>query len=173
MITIVSGTNRPNSSTYKIASKYLQLIEKQGVTAKLLSLGQLPLDIAVADMYGKRSALFQQILNEFIVPTQKIVIVVPEYNGSFPGILKTFIDAMHPDLIRGKKIALVGVSSGRAGNLRGMDHLTGIFHYLGLHVLPDKLPLSRVLTLFDEKGNLNDEYTLKMLEKQCIEFINW
>lgn len=173
MITVISATNRPNSSSLKIAKNYVQLMEKQGVKYKLFSLESLPKDFIVTDLYNNRSENFQQLLDEFIIPAQKFVFIVPEYNGSFPGILKTFIDAIHPDINRGKKVALVGVSSGRAGNLRGIDHLTGILHYLGMHILPNKQPISNILTLLNEDGTLNDVNTIKVLEKQIGEFSKW
>lgn len=173
MITIISATNRPNSNTYKIALYYLQLMKSRGVEVSLLSLEQVPADIAFNEVFNSRSTAFQQILDKYIIPAQKYVIIAPEYNGSFPGILKTFIDAMHPELIRGKKVALIGVSSGRAGNLRGMEHLTGILHYLGLHVHPNKLPLSSVLTLLDEQGNVKDASTVLALEKHAAEVLSY
>ncbi len=173
MITIISATNRPKSNTLKVATHYAQLMEKQGVVAKLLSLEKVPADIAFNELFNNRSPAFRQILEEYVIPAQKFVIISPEYNGSFPGILKTFIDAIHPDINRGKKAALVGVSSGRAGNLRGMDHLTGILHYLGFHVLPNKVPLSSVLTLLDEKGNIKDPATEKILEKHIVDFLKY
>jgi NAD(P)H-dependent FMN reductase len=151
----------------------MQLIEKQGVATKLFSLERLSPDMHFIDLYGKHSEKFQQLLQEYIIPAEKFVFVVPEYNGSYPGILKLFIDAVHPDVNRGKKAALVGVSSGRAGNLRGMDHLTGVLHYLGIYVHPNKLPVSSVLALLNEKGAIKDENTIKVLEKQIGEFIKW
>ncbi|HET8962781.1 MAG TPA: NAD(P)H-dependent oxidoreductase, partial [Chitinophagales bacterium] len=141
MITVISATNRSHSNTEKIARFYVQLMEKQGVVPKLFSLEQLSPDMEFIDLYGKHSLKFQQLLDEYIIPAEKFVFIVPEYNGSFPGILKLFIDAVHPDLNRGKKSALVGVSAGRAGNLRGLDHLTGVLHYLGIHVHPNKIPV--------------------------------
>jgi chromate reductase len=173
MITIISATNRPNSNTFKVSKKYAQLLEKQGLTCKLLTLEQVPLDIAFNEVFNKRSESFQQLLEEYIIPVQKFVIIAPEYNGSFPGILKIFLDAIHPDLNRGKKVALAGVASGRAGNLRGMDHLTGILNYLGMHVHPNKLPISSVLTLMNAEGELVEENTLKVIEKQMVEFAKW
>ncbi len=171
MITVISATNRPNSNSLKMAKNYTQLMEKQGVKSKLFSFESLPTDFIISDLYNKRSENFQQLLDEFIIPANKLVFIVPEYNGSFPGVLKTFLDAVHPDLNRGKKVALVGVSSGRAGNLRGLDHLTGILNYLGMHILPHKLPVSSVLTLLNEDGTLKDENTIKVLEKQIEEFM--
>ncbi len=171
MITIISATNRPNSNSLKIAKNYTQLMEKQGIESKLFSFERLPQNFIATDLYDKRSENFQQLLDEFIIPAKKFVFIVPEYNGSFPGILKTFIDALHPDINRGKLVALVGVSSGRAGNIRGMEHLTGILHYLGMHILPNKLPISSVLTLLNKDGILKDENTIKVLERQIEEFV--
>lgn len=173
MITIISATNRPDSNSLKIAQLYSQLIEKQGIRSEILSLEKVPVDIAFNELFSRRSGKFQELLDKYIIPSQKYVIIAPEYNGSFPGILKTFIDAMHPELLRGKKVALVGVSSGRAGNLRGMEHLTGILHYLGLHVHPNKLPISSVLSLLDDKGDLKDANTLEALEKHAVALINY
>jgi chromate reductase len=173
MITIISATNRPHSNTLKIAKNYALLMEKQGLHAKILSLEALPADFIVSDFFGKRSEKFQQLLNDFIISSDKFVFIVPEYNGSFPGILKTFLDAFSPDINRGKKVALVGVSTGRAGNLRGMDHLSAVLHHLHLHVHFNKVPVSNVLTLLDHEGNLIDEHTIKVLDKQIADFEKW
>lgn len=173
MITVISCTNRPASSTLKIAQLYSQLLDKQKVSHKLLSFEKLPVDIAFGEVFNKRSENFQQLLNEYMIPADKLVFIVPEYNGSFPGILKVFLDAVHPDVNRGKKAALIGVSSGRAGNLRGLEHLTGVLHYLGLHIHPNKLPISSVLTLLGNDGNLHDEITITALEKHAADVINY
>lgn len=173
MITIISATNRPNSNTHKIALSYAQLMEKQGVIPSVFSLEQLSPDMKFIDLYGKHSDKFQQLLEEYIIPAQKFVFILPEYNGSFPGILKLFIDAIHPDVNRGKKAVLVGVSSGRAGNLRGMDHLTGILNYLGIYVHPNKLPISSVLGLLNEQGHIKDEMTVKVIDKQIKDVLSW
>jgi NAD(P)H-dependent FMN reductase len=173
MITIVSATNRPNSNTYKLAKSYAQLMEKQGSIPKLLSLEDLPREIAFGDVFGNRSQKFSEIVNEFIIPAQKFVIISPEYNGSFPGILKVFLDALDYNSNRNKKAALIGVSTGRAGNLLGMEHLTAVLHYMGIHVHPYKQPVSQILNLLDQNGTLKDENTIKVLEKQIELFLKW
>lgn len=173
MITILSGTNRPGSTTLKVAKNYLQLVEKQGVNAQLFSLEDVPHDLAFSDLFNNRSTRFQQIIDRYILPAKTIVILSPEYNGSYPGILKTFFEAIPPDMNRGKRAALIGVSDGRAGNLRGMEHLTGVLQYLQFHVHHNKLPISRVQTLMDTDGRITDESTLKVLQKHVQDVINW
>jgi len=34
------------------------------------------------------------------------------------------LDDIHPDINRGKKVGLIGVATGRGGNIRGMEHLS-------------------------------------------------
>ncbi len=173
MITLISATNRPNSNTLKITQYYAQLLEKQQLKYKILSLEKVPNDISFNELFGNRSQKFQQLLDEYIVPAQKFVIIAPEYNGSFPGILKTFIDAIPTEINRGKKVALIGVASGRAGNLRGLDHLTGILNYLGMYVHPNKQPISSILTVLNEKAEITDDIIIKALEKHVNDLVNW
>ena len=65
-----------------------------------------------------------------------------------------------------KKACLTGVAQGRAGNLRGMDHLTNIFHHLKMNVLHFKIPISQVHLLLDESGKLNNQEMIKLIEIQ-------
>lgn len=173
MITVISCTNRPQSNTIKVAKHYVQLMEEQGVSPKFLSFEDLPHDIAFSELFRRRTDNFQQLLNEFIISAQKFVFIAPEYNGSYPGILKVFLDAVPPELNRGKKAALIGTAGGRAGNLRGMDHLTDVLHYLHIHVHPNKLPISGITNLLDEEGRIKDEYTIGVLEKHVKDVINY
>jgi NAD(P)H-dependent FMN reductase len=115
MITIVSGTNRKESNTYKIASEYQYILRKKGLEAAIFSLEDV--DVLRYD------AAFERIENEILVPSTHLIIISPEYNGSFPGVLKMLFDnSRSHDIWFHKKALLTGVSTGRAGNLRGMDN---------------------------------------------------
>jgi chromate reductase len=171
MITIISSTNRPGSSTLKVAQYYQRELRIKGVEAGLLSLMQLPPNLLQTDLYGKRSDEFE-IIQEIITQTDKFIFVIPEYNGSFPGVLKSFIDACDfPESFYEKKAALVGISSGKYGNIRGIDHFTGVCHYLNLHVMPLKIHIASVKTELDENGNFFKEDTLKYTDEQIEKFI--
>jgi NAD(P)H-dependent FMN reductase len=173
MITIISSTNRPGSSTLKLARYYQQKFQEKGAEAGLLSLSELPPNLIETDLYGQRSAGFEPI-QELITRTEKFVFVVPEYNGSFPGVLKVFIDACSfPESFYEKKAALVGVSSGKYGNIRGIDHLTGICNYLHLHVLPLKIHIPTIRTELDANGQLFKEDTLRYTNEQIEKFIKF
>lgn len=146
---------------------------KQGIEHQILSLEILPEKIAFTELFGRRTSEFQKIIDDYILTSEKLVFISPEYNGSYPGILKIFLDSIHPDINRGKKVALIGVSSGRAGNLRGMEHLTGVLNYLGMFVHPNKQPISSIGNLLNENGIVIDEITLAVLKKHISDFVNW
>lgn len=173
MITLISGTHRPGSNTFKVAEAYMQIVETKRVDGKLFSLEELPHDFLFSDYFGKRSEKFQQLLDHYILPANRLIMIVPEYNGSFPGVLKAFIDALPHDMLAGKKTALVGVATGRGGNTRGMDHLVGVLHYLKVNVYYDKIPISQVRQKLDEEGKMRDKEVLKMLEWQLEEFLSF
>lgn len=164
--TIISGTNRVGSNTLKVARLIKSILKEKGQESNLVSLEGL-------DLNG-RSPELARLESEILIPTQKFIFVIPEYNGSFPGSLKTMIDLSDIKQVWWwKKAMLTGVSSGRAGNLRGLDHLTGTLNYLKVAVLPNRLPVSMIDKLIDAEGNLTDASTIATLSAQVDEFLNF
>jgi NAD(P)H-dependent FMN reductase len=172
-ITIISATNRPDSNTEKVATYYQSVLKEMGVAANILSLKNLPESVLHSDLFGKRSPEFQEIIEKYVEHQEKFIFIAPEYNGSFAGILKVFLDAIPPRLWTDNKACLVGVSTGRAGNLRGMEHLTNILNYLKVNVYHNKLPISRVDTLMEPSGNFMDSDTKLVIELQVAGFLKF
>ncbi|GAB2973452.1 NADPH-dependent FMN reductase [Mucilaginibacter puniceus] len=170
---IISATNRPGSSTLKVAKYYQKQLREKGVEADLLSLAELPDNLIKTDMYGQRSAEFQ-VIQDLITKTEKFLFIIPEYNGSFPGVLKAFIDACtFPESFYDKKAALVGISSGKYGNIRGIDHFTGVCHYMHLNVMSLKLHIASIKTELNVDAELFKEDTLKFINEQLDKFIRF
>ena len=164
MITIISGTNRHGSNTIKVAEQYLQLLADKGIDAQFLSLEGLQVH--------ERSAAIEKLETEVLIPTDKFIFISPEYNGSIPGVLKSLIDSTDIKKVWwGKKALLTGVSTGRAGNLRGMEHLTSVLHYVKVVVHPNKLPISVVDKLLNGAGIITDIGTLDAIDTQLNEFL--
>ena len=171
MVTIISGTNRPGSNTLKVAKYYQDTLAKKGLPANLLSLTNLPDNFIASDLYGKRSAEFEKIL-QMIASSSKFIFIIPEYNGSFPGVLKTFIDACEfPESFYDKKACLVGISSGKYGNIRGIEHFGGVCGYLHLNIMPLRLHIPAIKTELDENNAFFKEDTLNFSGEQMDKFI--
>ena len=182
MITIISSTNQRNSGTAVISRQIQSIFNKHlsgNESIAFLNLEDLPVDAIHAEMYSpdKQSIEFISLQDNFITPADKYFFVMPEYNGSFPGILKTFIDACsvrnYKATFAGKKAGMVGLSSGRAGNLRGIDQLSSILNFLEITVMPQGLPISRIESLIDDSGKIVDKDTLEVLEAQIQRFIKF
>lgn len=172
-IVIISSTSRPNSNTLKVSKIYAEILRSKNMELEILDLGQLPDNFIINELHGKRSDVFSKVIENYISNCNKFIFVSPEYNGSFPGILKLFLDSVHPKEWTDKFACLVGVSVGRAGNLRGMEHLTGILNYLKMHVYYNKLPISVVDKLLNENGHFNSEDQIKACDNQLEGFIRW
>src|SRR5690606_871988 len=153
----ISGTDRNDSNTLKIAQHYYQVLASKGVATNFFSLKD-------HEVYRRSDDLIT-VEQEWLIPSDKFIFIVPEYNGSFPGILKTMID--HTDIRKSwwqKKALLVGLASGRGGNARGLDHLSNILHYLKVHVHYNKLPLSKIQEELDMHGQLKHAATKDLIQ---------
>jgi chromate reductase, NAD(P)H dehydrogenase (quinone) len=166
MITIVAGTNRKGSNTKKVALQYAKLLTDKKIEYKLLALE----DVSIVE----RNDNFLAIEQEYLLNADKFIFVIPEYNGSYPGIVKLMIDNTEVAKVwPNKKALLVGVSTGRAGNLRGMEHFTGSLMHMKMQVHHNRLPISSVHTLLNSDGEITDEANLKAIHAQLNEFINF
>jgi chromate reductase len=174
MITIICGTNRPSNETQKFVSTYKQLLEQNQQQVQVLNLEDLPQNFAFINSIFKQEAPeLDKIIEKYISSVKKVVVISPEYNGSFPGVLKTFIDCVPPKYFKDKLIALVGLGAGHGGNLRGNDQLTGIFNYLKAYVVPIKVEIARIWSVTNDEGILNDEPTIKAINEQIDSFIKF
>ena len=166
MITIISGTNRQDSMTLRVANLYNKLLSERSDNVHLLSLEKKPV--------WERGPEMLELEKTLLIPTQKFVFIMPEYNASFPGILKLMLD--NSDVKKCwwyKKALLVGISDGRAGNLRGIEHMTAILHYLKVHVHYNKMLLSKINEEMDKQGVLLKPETEKAINLQIEEFLKF
>ncbi len=172
MITLINGTNRPDNRTSVISETYQQFLITRQTPFQYLNLEHVDGLWFIQKSLGKAVPEFDKLVEKYFNEADKLIIVMPEYNGSFPGILKLLIDVLPYKILEGKKIALTGVASGRGGNLRGLDHLTGILHYLNAYVHPFKLPVSGVLNMIQD-NHIKDENTLRDIQKQLEVFLKF
>lgn len=163
MITLIVGTNRPESQSRKVTDVYAAVLKSLDVAFQIL-------DLTGLDIYTRNEQV-KAIEQQYLIPADKLILILPEYNGSFPGIFKLLID--NSDIRQSwyyKKAMLVGVADGRAGNLRGLEHMTNILHYLRINVFYQKVYLSSVSTLFDAEDNFSNERMYQEIMEQCKGF---
>ena len=166
VITIIAGTNRPDSMTERVASIYYELLGAGKSDVRLLLLKGKPV--------WERGEEMLALEQHYLIPATKFIFVMPEYNASFPGVLKIMMD--NSDIKKcwwNKKAALTGLSDGRAGNLRGVEHMTAILNYLKVNVLYNKVLLSKIKEEVAPDGTLLKPQTASMLQMQIDELLHF
>lgn len=173
MVTVIVGTHRSGSNAQRVARYYLSQLTAKGVVAELLELEQLPKDFLFTDSFGRRTDAFRPFEAQMRA-SQAYVFVVPEYNGSFPGVLKAFIDTMKPsEVFHGKRAALIGEASGRFGNVRGLDHLVGVLNYVRVDVMAFRAHLMKIEEKLDAEGVLTETGAVRELDQHLQAFLRF
>lgn len=177
MITVINGTNRKGNKSQIFAKAITEILKtKYDEAVKYLDLTDLKGEILHSMMYqaGEQSPQIVKMQDEYFIKASKIIFVMPEYNGGFPGILKLFIDAIsvreYGKTFSGKKVGMIGIASGRAGNLRGIDHLIGVCNHVGMIAYPKNLPISSIGSLLSDDGKIN-EGTNEAMAKFADDFL--
>ena len=116
---------------------------------------------------GIKDAQFSEKMNR----ADAIVIVAPEYNHGYSGLLKHVLDSCLKEYIH-KAVGIAGVSAGAFGGTRGIQSLLPVMRELGLVTIFWDVNFSSVQTVFDESGKLKDESFLRRIDKFLAE-LEW
>lgn len=172
MIEIISGTDRPNSRTRQVAQLVLESYRRHNVGVDLIDLASMSLDeISGGNYYGGAKGKYLEAV-ERVTRADGVVMVVPEYNGSFPGALKLFIDYWrYPETFENRPVAYVGLGT-RWGGLRPVEHLQQVIGYRSGYNFPNRVFLSNVKDLMKE-GKLVDPLVNDLLEIQTRDFLKY
>ncbi|MGI9192477.1 MAG: NADPH-dependent FMN reductase [Chitinophagaceae bacterium] len=166
MITLIAGTNRPGSRTLSLTRFYQHLFQEAGHETQIFNLAEF--------QSWQRNEAFLNQEAQYLLPANKFVFLLPEYNGSIPGVFKLMLDISDiKSCWYNKKVMLVGLATGRSGNLRGLDVMTNMCHYLNMHVFPQKLPISGIQHLMNAEGQLHDEPTITQIQQHVQAFIQF
>lgn len=174
MLTIFHGTARPDSNSRKIADHYSGVLGKRDIAHQFFTLESVHDPVFNKTYQHPKYPQQASIEDNILAPASKYIFIIPEYNGSFPGMFKAFIDASDvKKCFNYKKACLTGVADGRAGNLRGMEHLTNIFNHMKMDVLHMKIPISQVDKHLDEQGRLTDPEIIRLIDLQIDLFLKF
>lgn len=170
MIQIISGTNRPDSNTLKVANEVLAIYQSLGIEAELLDLAKMPPEIFFPGSYAEKPVTFHPF-SQAVVESAGLVVVTPEYNGSMPGVLKYFIDMLKfPESFEKRPVAFVGLAAGTWGALRSVEQLQAIFTYRNAHLYPERVFMPGINSVLDGEGKIKDGEIQKRLRAQAEGF---
>jgi chromate reductase, NAD(P)H dehydrogenase (quinone) len=172
-IAIISGTNRPGSNTAKIAAHLDVFYRALGQPTVLIDLAALPPEIFAPTSYAEKPASFAPF-SDAVLASAGLHVVTPEYNGSFPGVLKYFIDMLKfPESFESRPVCFTGVAAGIWGALRSTEQLGAIFAYRNAYIYPERVFLPQINNHMTSEGRLGNEELLARLRSQAQGFVKF
>jgi NAD(P)H-dependent FMN reductase len=173
MMTLLVGTNRPDSNSRKVANNIVNIYGELKVPVCVLDLAQLPPEIFSPSAYAEKPASFQPF-TDAVLASSGLHVVTPEYNGGAPGVLKYFIDMLKfPESFERRPVCFTGVAAGIWGAIRPVEQLQAIFGYRNAHVFPERVFIPGVFKVLDANGRITDGELLKRMHTQAAGFTNF
>jgi NAD(P)H-dependent FMN reductase len=108
--------------------------------------------------------------DEKLSAADALIVVSPEYNRGYPGVLKNALDHF-PGRFRRKPIAIVTVSSGPFGGLSALGQLQLVMLSMGALPIPAPFPVTRVQDSFDPEGKALDQAYERRVERFLDELL--
>lgn len=151
-IPVLLGSVREERKSEAVAKWLTEFIESKGVKSELLDLRKISLPF-FGEKKAQESLSSVKFFSSKLSSSHALVIVSPEYNHSFPGVLKNALDFMGKEVAY-KPLGIAGVSSGSFGGARVIEQLRLVAIELKMIPIREALYFSNILQLFDERGEL-------------------
>jgi NAD(P)H-dependent FMN reductase len=173
-ILVLAGSARLDSIHRKLARETVAALRAAGLEATLADLRDFPMPIYDGDLEaGQGLPTAAKALKELARRHDGFAIASPEYNGSFPALLKNALDWISRpepgerplEVFRGKVAAILSASPGPGGGQRVLRHLRELLEMMSVTVIPEQLSVARANAAFDTNGRLVRDEDLEGLQK--------
>ena len=165
-IPVILGTARKGRASENVARFVFGEVQKRpGVETELIDIRELHLPL---DDAGE--AVKDPGFSATVTRADGLILVVPEYNHGYPGLLKHVLDSNLKEYIH-KAVGVCGVSAGSFGGARVIENLLPVLRELGLVTIFWDGNFSAAQNLFDAEGNLLEQAYVKRIDKFLGELI--
>jgi NAD(P)H-dependent FMN reductase len=166
-IPVILGTARKGRMSENVANFVFEEVKKrEGVETELIDIRKLPFLTMDDEGEAIKDTGFSATVNR----ADALLLVVPEYNHGYPGLLKHVLDTNLKEYIH-KAAGVCGVSAGGFGGTRMVQNLLPVLRELGLVTIFWDGNFSNSYKLFDESGKLLDESYVKRIDQFLKELI--
>ena len=165
-IPVILGTARKGRASEHAAHLFAELLNRRvGIVSRVIDIGTIPMPVDDAGEAIKDPG-FSRAMTE----ADGLVIVSPEYNHSFPGLLKHVLDSCLSEYIH-KAVGIVGVSAGPFAGARVIQNLLPVMREIGLSTIFWDVNIGSVAKVFAEDGRLLDEAVIRRSERFIKELV--
>ena len=175
-----SGSVRQKSYNQAVAKTAAKGAELGGASVTVVNLADYPMPLFNEDEEAltgipEKAKEFKELLKSH----DAFLIASPEYNSSYPALLKNAIDwasrkeqGEKPlEAFKGKPVAIFAASEGALGGMRVLVVLRMLLSNIGMHVLPNQRAIGKVQTLVDEQGDIVDEKAIKQIHQTASDLV--
>jgi chromate reductase, NAD(P)H dehydrogenase (quinone) len=163
-----SGSTRKASFNKKLVKETSKIAKKLGAEVTVIDLQDYPMPIYNGDIeensgYPDSSKKLYELIKEH----DALVISSPEYNGFPSPLLKNVIDwvsRIDVKVYDGKAAAIISISSGGLGGMRGLLHLRILLNNLNMLVMPGQVSIGNAFEVFNNDGALKNDTHQDMLK---------
>ncbi len=158
-VPVILGTPRKGRMSEHAARLLVSRVAvREGVQTELIDVARLPIPVDDAGEQAK-DPVFSEQMNR----ADALVLVTPEYNRGYPGLLKHVLDTNLKEYIH-KAVGVVGVSAGIFGGSRVIENMLPVLRELGLVTIFWDVNFTSVHSRFDDAGTLVDESFLPRID---------
>lgn len=163
---VFAGSTRAQSFNRRLATVAANLGREAGAAVTHLELADFDLPMYNADLEAQGTPRDVLRLKEVCFAHPAWVLVSPEYNGSYTGLMKNTLDwisspirsdphwAIGSKPFAGKVVGLLSASPGALGGVRGLAHLAPLLMNLQCWVSPRQFALPKAGEAFTPEGHL-------------------
>ncbi|MEX1267614.1 MAG: NADPH-dependent FMN reductase [Balneolaceae bacterium] len=169
-IAILLGSVRMGRQTHKAAYYLADKLENRNIEADLLDLAEIPLPVMGGQANETETEENISIISSLLNDADALILVTPEYHGSFSGVLKNALDHFTPEF-RKKPVGVVAASAGRMAGINASTQLQHVILSMGAYPMPLKLLVPGIHEAFDEEFIPRNEKIVTSAEKFLDEFI--
>ena len=171
-IVVVCGTNREGAASRTLAKEAAECYRQLGHEVDDLDMAELPAAALAPTAYKEKSPEVQSLVDRFL-SSDGAVFIIPEYNGSYPGVLKLFVDMLpFPEGFDARPCAFIGLAAGQFKALRAIEHFQQVAGYRNAHLFPRRLFIGESHKAFID-GKLADDELSQRLRDQASQFVTF
>jgi FMN reductase len=170
-IVVILGSVRPGNYTSKAATVVVDELEKDPeVAVEVVDPATLELPPPGAGVDSPVS----RALQEKVRSAAGVVLVTPEYHGSFSSVIKLVIENLgFPSALAGKPVSLLGVAAGSIGAIKSLEQLRGVCAHVGAVALPLPVSVANVQKAFAEDGSVQDPAADKLVRRVASNLLDY
>ncbi len=181
---VFAGSTRLNSWNRKLATVAAAMASRSGADVTHIELADFDVPLYNADLEARGTPPDVMKLKQLGYEHPAWIICTPEYNASYPALLKNTLDWISSPVkgdpvwsddmrsTRGKVVGMLSASPGGLGGLRSQSHLLPLLVNLQCWVAPKNYALGKAADAFDAQGQLVSESARENV-KLVIDQVLW